>query len=377
MSARHAEIAGGGIAGLSLATMLARAGWSVRVHERSPAIREAGAGIYMRNNSLEILDEYGVLDRLAALGTQIHQTQMRGAHGELRQTFHLTGPARTFVFPRQALVDVLADAARDAGVEITLDSEAVGTEPGGVLILANGTRLHADLIVAADGFRSRLRDAVIPGARQWELKTIVNRHFIAGRDLTPDEMSIQYWSGQRRVGVAPCGSHTYVYTNFPNTLPRAGTLPLDLADWGAAFPGLQRELAVIAAAPTTQYNYIMVDCPRWTAGRLAIIGDAAHGLPPTLGQGAGLSIMNARALTLALDRRGSIEDALHYWEQQVRFISDATQKWSCRYDSFTRDLPEMLRFLRPAAFWCFRHFPALNNRMRIADRGLALTALHP
>jgi flavin-dependent dehydrogenase len=44
---RHAEIAGGGIAGLNAAIVLARCGWSVRVHERAPEIRETGAGIFL------------------------------------------------------------------------------------------------------------------------------------------------------------------------------------------------------------------------------------------------------------------------------------------------------------------------------------------
>jgi 2-methyl-3-hydroxypyridine 5-carboxylic acid dioxygenase len=50
----HAEIAGGGIAGLSCAVILARHGWSIRVHERAPDIREGGTGIYLKNNATEV-----------------------------------------------------------------------------------------------------------------------------------------------------------------------------------------------------------------------------------------------------------------------------------------------------------------------------------
>ncbi len=372
---RHAEIAGGGIAGLSLGMMLARSGWTVRVHERSPQIREAGAGIYMRRNSLEILEEFGILERLAPFGTNATVMQTREGDGRLRQQFPLTGAALTWVFPRQALVDCLAAAAAEAGVQVETGSEVRSLDEGGALRLADGREMKADLVIAADGYRSQLRDRLGVGARHRELKTSVNRHFLPGRALTPEPMTIQYWSGQRRVGIAPCGAQTYVYTNFPTKLRAAATLPLDLDDWGKAFPALREELRVIAAAPVTQYPYIMVDCPRWSKGRAAIIGDAAHGLPPTLGQGAGLAIMNARALTRALERKGSVTEALAFWEQNVRFISDLTQKWSCRYDAFTRDWPNELSFLRPVFFWGFRHIKPLNDRMRIADRGLALTAL--
>jgi 2-polyprenyl-6-methoxyphenol hydroxylase-like FAD-dependent oxidoreductase len=260
-------------------------------------------------------------------------------------------------------------------VTVTTGSEVRSLSDEGVLELSDGRVLKADLVVAADGYRSALRDQLGVGARSWELRTSVNRHFLPDRTLTPDAMTVQYWSGQRRVGIAPCGAQTYVYTNFPSRLRAAAALPLDLEDWGRAFPALHEELRLIAAAPVTQYPYVMVSCPRWSKGKAAIIGDAAHGLPPTLGQGAGLAIMNARAMVRALDRRGSIPEALAFWEQNVRFISDLTQKWSCRYDAFTRDWPDGLSFLRPVFFWAFRHVKPLNDRMRIADRGLALTAL--
>lgn len=354
--------------------MLARAGWSVRVHERSSEIRESGAGIYLRNNSLNILEEYGLFDALAARGTRIDRTMSIDRDGTIRQQVDLRNGGRLYVVPRQALVDVLADGARRAGVEIALNSEAVAAEPSGVIELKDGGRHKADLVVAADGFRSRIRDALIPGARHWELETGVNRHFIPNRIITPQPHAIQYWSGHRRVGVAPSGeTHTYVYTAFPVHEPGADRLPLDLGNWGAAFPLIRSELEVIAAAPVTQYRYVMVECPQWRSGRVAIIGDAAHGLPPTLGQGAGLAIMNARALVLALEQHGEVTATLPQWETAVRFISDLTQKWSCRYDWFTRGWPTALEFMRPLIFWAFNNFPALNDRMRIADRGLALT----
>lgn len=373
---RHAEIAGGGIAGLSLATMLAQAGWTVQVHERSPRIREAGAGIYMRRNSLEILEEFGILEGLAPSGTLCTAMQTRdGGDGRLMQEFPLSGASRTFVFPRQSLVDHLAAAATSAGVTVTTGSEVVAIGDHGIVELCDGRKLKGDLVVVADGYRSPLRGKLGIGARNWELRTSVNRHFVPGRALTPDPITVQYWSGQRRVGIAPCGAQTYVYTNFPTRLRAAAALPLDLDDWGNAFPALREQLRLVAAAPVTQYPYVMVSCPRWSKGKAAIVGDAAHGLPPTLGQGAGLAIMNARALVRALDRRSSVPEALAFWEQNVRFISDLTQKWSCRYDSFTRDWPNALSFMRPVFFWSFRHIKPLNDRMRIADWGLALTAL--
>jgi hypothetical protein len=56
-------------------------------------------------------------------------------------------------------------------------------------------------------------------------------------------------------------------------------------------------------------------------------------------------------------------------------VSDKTQRWSLRYDFFSRQWPASLWFLRPPIIWAFRSLPSLTNRMRIADRGLNLPAM--
>ena len=64
MNERHAEIAGAGIVGLGTASLLARSGWSVRMHERSSELREVGAAIGIRGAGLEVLRQIGVVERL-------------------------------------------------------------------------------------------------------------------------------------------------------------------------------------------------------------------------------------------------------------------------------------------------------------------------
>ena len=371
---RHAEIAGGGIAGLSAAIVLARLGWSVRVHERSPEIRESGAGIFLRKNSIDVLEKIGAFADLAPQGVKILKARIADREGRVRQEFDVT-PSRLHCVPRQALVDVLAQTARSAGAQIEFSSTAIAAEEAGVLVLGDGQRLRADLIIVADGFRSPVRQSLVPEARYWELKTAVNRHFIPTREIATEPVTSQHWSGNRRIGITPTSeTHTYVYTVCRDTDTAGRALPLDVDNWTKAFPSLRHKLEVISAAPVTQYSYHLVRCPRWHRGRVAIIGDAAHGLPPTLGQGAGLTLMNAYALTLALDCNRAVEETLPVWESAVRFVTDRTQWWALRYDSLTRQWPEALSLLRTAIIWAFR-LPALNRRMRIADQGLDLAAL--
>ena len=79
---RHAEISGAGIAGLTTACVLAQRGWSVRVHERTGELREMGAGIYLKINSLQVLEEIGVLDELEAGGTLLRKGYITDRAGE-------------------------------------------------------------------------------------------------------------------------------------------------------------------------------------------------------------------------------------------------------------------------------------------------------
>ena len=99
--ARHAEIAGAGIGGLGLGIMLARHGWSVRVHERSPAIREIGSGISLRNNCIEVLEHYGIFPRLEPHGTMLRLERHFDWRGRFVQQRSFTGHHRTLVLPRQ------------------------------------------------------------------------------------------------------------------------------------------------------------------------------------------------------------------------------------------------------------------------------------
>jgi 2-polyprenyl-6-methoxyphenol hydroxylase-like FAD-dependent oxidoreductase len=369
---RHAEIVGAGIGGLSSAIILARRGWTVRVHERSPQIREVGAGIYIKNNAIEVFEEIGIFDHLVPHGIKLERSRHRDPAGRLMQDRALVGGARVHVFLRQTLVEVLRDAAERAGVDIVTGSKGIAADPRGELLLENGRRLRADLVIAADGAQSIIRDSLEIGASYRSLPTVVNRYIIRSRQITPDPVTTEHWSGRYRIGIAPCANDvSFVFQVCPAWDKSARTLPTSIDVWSKAFPRLRREIEILSQIQPLQHNYSIVRCPRWQKGRVAILGDAAHGLPPTLGQGAGLTLMNAHALAVALDGNCTVNEALRSWEAAVRFVSDKTQRWAMCYDSLTRQWPEKFWFVRAGIIWAFR-FPPLNRRMRIADQGLKL-----
>jgi 2-polyprenyl-6-methoxyphenol hydroxylase-like FAD-dependent oxidoreductase len=370
----HAEIAGGGISGLTCAVMLARQGWTVRVHERAAQIRDGGTGVYLKNNAVEILEDLDIFERLLPHGSRLERAQRLDRFGRIMQDRMLVGDSRVYVFIRRSLIDVLRIAAEEAGVEIKTGSTAIAAHPAGELVLENGRKLRADLVIAADGARSIVRDSLGIGASFRSLATIVNRYLLSSREVTPEPMMKEHWSGRYRIGTAPCGGCSYVYQVCPEWDKAASVLPNDVGFWSRAFPGLRRELEILRQTPAIQHNYSIVRSPCWYHGRVAITGDAAHGLPPALGQGIGLVLMNARAIAAVLEEHQTVEAALPVWESTVRFIADNSQRWAMRYDFFTRRWPAPLWFMRPAIIWAFRSIPSLNRRMRLADQGSKLIA---
>src|ERR1700688_366761 len=209
MSKRHAEIAGAGFAGLAAACALAQRGWSVRVHERADALRTDGAGIYIYENGLRVLEALGACEEAIAGAHIAHTRETRDDRNRILSVHRWdTTASRVYSIVRQRVIDALAAAAERAGAVIVTGSAAVAATEQGELVLADGRRLAADLIVGADGANSRVRESLGLLQRRRQLPDRAIRLLIdknpQERAAGADGRTIEYWSGSRRVVFTPC-----------------------------------------------------------------------------------------------------------------------------------------------------------------------------
>ncbi|MCP2248080.1 FAD-dependent oxidoreductase [Lentzea aerocolonigenes] len=333
---RHVEIAGAGFAGLTVAIGLAQRGWSVRVHERGTELRDFGAGIFLWENGLRVLESIGCADRVLLRSHEARQWEERDSRGTLLGTrpLPLPGGLRMITLSRLDLYTALLDRARSLGVDFRTDSHVVEADPDGFLVVAGGTRWPADFVVAADGIRSTVRDqlGLLTGHDVFGLGMY---RFLVPLDRAPGDSGqwrnyVNYWNleHRRRVLYVPCNStDLYLSLSAPDGDEEAIGERLNEEVWRASFPVLDEVLTGLPVAPRFD-RYEVLRLSRWSVGSAAVVGDAAHAMPATLGQGAGTAMTNALNLAIAVAEADDIPLALKAWEAQERQETEATQDMS-------------------------------------------------
>jgi 2-polyprenyl-6-methoxyphenol hydroxylase-like FAD-dependent oxidoreductase len=366
---RDAIVCGSGVAGLSAAIGLATHGWSVDVYERDASVREIGAGIFLKANGLRVLRKFGLLDRIRKDCVVLKEARTLSKEGNVlqRRPFQDNNPVWTI--QRQLLIRALYDEAVSRGARVHTNSPVHGVSHDGTVRVRDQV-FDAELIVAADGVNSVARrglglDRPVRLPKSGAIRLLVPRTLAEAEDVVRE-----FWSGRLRVGVAPCtSSDVFAYLIAPLTDGRGKQIPIDAEYWSAQFPSLASEglFGRAAHADSVHHPYPLVHAQSWVKGCVALVGDAAHALPPTLGQGAGLSLTNALLLSEYVSNRHKIPEALAAWQNDWRWVSDRTQSWSRRYDRITSEWPSGLYPLRDAVIWAIGKSRRFNRYMRIAD----------
>jgi 2-polyprenyl-6-methoxyphenol hydroxylase-like FAD-dependent oxidoreductase len=138
MTKRTAAVAGAGIAGLAAAAALAQRGFDVRVFERADDPREFGAGIYLKENSLPVLDRLGAGEEIAASGVRIRSVRIADERNRIIVT-RSTEAERLIVVKRGVLHTALRAAALRAGADLITSTTVTGAQPDGTLLIEGAT----------------------------------------------------------------------------------------------------------------------------------------------------------------------------------------------------------------------------------------------
>ena len=341
---RRAIIAGAGIAGLTAAIALLRAGFTVAIYERANSLDEFGAGLQVTPNAARILARFGVLERVLPHASRPRAVVvLRGSDSTELMRMPLDAAERRWgaaylVIHRADLQRALIDAVRGQScIELTLGATVLNfADNGGRLSvgLAHGvtqTRDEADLLIGADGLRSQVRDQLGFGAQdQAEFAgRIAYRAFVNADASVQSTQSIILRLGKE--------AHLVQYplrggsiTNLVATI--ASATPTRVANHGDreeedganrsslenAFSGWSREARLLTKAPARWRAWPLYHRPpisSFSLGRVALVGDAAHPMVPFLAQGAAQAIEDAGALGRILTQAQDIPAALSMYSR--------------------------------------------------------------
>lgn len=367
-----AEIAGAGLAGLAAAAALAQAGWAVRVHEKGRDLREIGAGLYLWQNALDAMRELGVYDKIEAVGVRSTTPRALLDHHHSEISMRRGGDAlpELIVVLRTELHRILAECALQNGVEIVTNSSVLGADPRGRLEFKDGFGDKADLVIGADGVFSRVRDSLNLATSIVDLKDGCGRHLIPRRDGdSVNERRVEMWVGGRRIGMAPASKDQhYIFLCCPESDIAGRTQqPFNLEAWVQSHPQYKNYLERLPRHPAEHWRpFYNVTCSSWSKGRVCIIGDAAHGMAPNLGQGACVAMVNAVVLARSLTGAYGLEEALKSWEANERPYILQTQRMSYLYGAVGTRWPHKLLGLRSKLLPILAKSDRFQRNMRCA-----------
>jgi 2-polyprenyl-6-methoxyphenol hydroxylase-like FAD-dependent oxidoreductase len=335
-------VVGCGVAGQAAATFLADAGHDVTVFERFAEPRPIGAGLLLQPTGLAVLRALGLEDAAIPLGGKVVGLEAKTAAGRtvLDLSYRDLHPqAHGLGIRRSVLFDLLQGRLKESAAKLVTSVEIidVAREHGRAVVIDKALERHGpfDLAIIADGAHSAIRRRLMPGASQrlyaWGCAWTTARD---SAGLGAAGLLRQRVDGTRRMmGLLPAGDDRLtLYWSLP-AADLAPEATLDLGILQRAAKSLWPEAAsivddAVAASDFSRATYRHVALPRWNAGPILFIGDAAHGTSPQLGQGANLGLVDAWTLADVLAGTSDVPAALRRFAERrtatVRFYRQAS-----------------------------------------------------
>jgi len=327
-------IVGAGLGGLTAASTLRMAGLNVHVYEQASRFTRLGAGIQMMPNSMKVLRRIGIEERVRATSFEpySHLNRQWDTGAVMRE---LPMPESLFNAPylcmhrgdlHEALVSVLpADI-------IHRDKKLVGLDERGgrvTLTFEDGERAQADAVVGADGVHSIVRDIIIgPDAPihkgRIAYRAVFPSALMNGVDVGPSRT--KWWGVDRHIVIYYTRrdrSEIYFVTSVPEPAEwltrESWSAKGDVRELRKAYEGFHPDVRAVLDACPDCHKWAILErepLPRWSEGRVVLLGDACHPMTPYMAQGAATAMEDAAVLArcVAEAEGGDVAGAFRRYE---------------------------------------------------------------
>src|SRR5262245_32513000 len=338
-------ISGASIAGPTVAFWLARHGFWPTVVERAPGLRAGGNGVDVRGEAVEVAERMGIMPRIRAAATDVigtafvDSTSRSVARIDMQALQRKYGSGEVEIM-RGDLAAVLHEATMD-DVEYVFD-DSISTlqqdDDGVTVTFERGATRRFDLVIGADGLHSTVRPLVF-GPEERFLRYM--RHYFAFATADPalgaDRWMTIHNRPGRMAGVYRSGNHTGAKAYLMFRQPEPLTYDhrdieqqkhlLREAYGGVSSWHVPQLLAGALADPELYFDSLsQVRMPSWSAGRVTLVGDAAHCASPVSGSGAMLGMIGAYRLAGALSaQQGDHRAAFARYEECHRPLVERSQ----------------------------------------------------
>lgn len=318
----RAVVIGAGIGGLSAGIALKRAGIHVELYERAAELKEVGAGLSLWANAIHALELLGLGEATRAYCTPYEVAGIRTLDGRVLSPpppdfARMVGPP--CVVHRVELQEMLVGALGAGRVRLGARCERFGEDAAGVTAeFADGRRARGDVLIGADGLHSIVRSQ-LHGPRPPRYAGYTAWRSVVSFDTSRVRAS-ESWGFGARFGMVPMSGNRVYWFATENT-PEGGRQPDEKAHLQRLFRAWHEPIeALIEATPRSAIlRNDIYDRPvlrRWGAGRVTLLGDAAHPMTPNLGQGACQALEDAVVLARCLQRDHDPVAALRVYEGQ-------------------------------------------------------------
>ncbi|WP_340383196.1 FAD-dependent oxidoreductase [Streptomyces sp. SS7] len=318
-------VVGGGASGNAVTILLRRAGIAVDLVEARPDWNATtGSGITLQGNALRVLRELGVWEQVSACGYAFGTLGITAPDGTV---LHVAEDIRTggddlpatLGMQRPQLQQILIDAVRASGATVRLGTtaEALEQDADGVSVrFSDGTEGRYDLVVGADGLGSATR-AAIGITDKPEPTGMAIWRIAAPRPAGVERSDLAYGGRAYIAGYTPTSENTLYAFVVEACRDRASIDPASYADemrraaqgYGGYWPEIVEHITDPQKVNYTWFDRLLVD-GSWHRGRVVLIGDAAHCCPPTMAQGAAMSLEDALVLAELLTSGRPWDDEL-------------------------------------------------------------------